>query len=104
MRKVYEIFILDWRRLFKAPLALLLVIALIILPSLYAWFNIEALWDPYSNTSGIKVAVSIDDEGAERRTREKPQQVNVGNQLKKTLEKNKKLGWTFVSEDEAKKA
>lgn len=46
MRKVYEIFILDWRRLFKAPLALLLVIALIILPSLYAWFNIEALWDP----------------------------------------------------------
>ncbi|EAC8755057.1 YhgE/Pip domain-containing protein, partial [Listeria monocytogenes] len=33
----------------------------------------------------------------------KPQQVNVGDQLKKTLEKNKKLGWTFVSEDEAKK-
>lgn len=29
--------------------------------------------------------------------------MNVGNQLKKTLEKNKKLGWTFVSEDEAKK-
>ncbi|HAC1142028.1 TPA_asm: DUF3533 domain-containing protein [Listeria monocytogenes] len=104
MRKVYEIFILDWRRLFKAPLALLLVIALIILPSLYAWFNIEALWDPYSNTSGIKVAVSIDDEGAEIDVPgKKPQQVNVGNQLKKTLEKNKKLGWTFVSEDEAKK-
>lgn len=104
MRKVYEIFILDWRRLFKAPLALLLVIALIILPSLYAWFNIEALWDPYSNTSGIKVAVSIDDEGAEVDVPgQKPEQINVGNQLKETLEKNDKLGWTFVSEKEAEK-
>ncbi|SQC72347.1 YhgE/Pip N-terminal domain [Listeria fleischmannii subsp. fleischmannii] len=65
MKKIVDIFILDWRRLFQAPLALLLVIALIILPSLYAWFNIEALWDPYSNTSGIKVAVAIDDKGAE---------------------------------------
>lgn len=103
MKKIVDIFILDWRRLFRAPLALLLVIALIILPSLYAWFNIEALWDPYSNTSGIKVAVAIDDKGAEVTVPGETKKVNVGQELKKTLKKNDKLGWTFVSNDEAQK-
>ncbi|WP_167629292.1 YhgE/Pip domain-containing protein [Listeria valentina] len=103
MKKVLGIFILDWRRVFKAPLALLLVIALIILPSLYAWFNIEALWDPYSNTKGIKVAVSIDDKGAEVSVPGKNKNVNIGSELKKKLKKNDKLGWTFVSNEKAQK-
>ncbi|MBC1501272.1 YhgE/Pip domain-containing protein [Listeria weihenstephanensis] len=103
MKKIWGIFILDWRRLFKAPIALVLVLALIILPSLYAWFNIEALWDPYSNTSGIKVAVVIQDEGAEINVPGKePQKINVGAQLKDQLKKNDALGWTFTSEDKAK--
>ncbi|MBC1458272.1 YhgE/Pip domain-containing protein [Listeria newyorkensis] len=103
MKKIWGIFILDWRRLFKAPIALTLVLALVILPSLYAWFNIEALWDPYSNTSGIKVAVVIEDEGAEITVPGKsPQKINVGTQLKEQLKKNDSLGWTFTTEDKAK--
>ncbi|EUJ28216.1 phage infection protein [Listeria floridensis FSL S10-1187] len=94
---------MDWRRVFKAPLALLLVVALVILPSLYAWFNIEALWDPYSNTKGIKVAVSIDDQGANVTVPGKNEHVNIGSELKKKLAENKKLGWTFVSNEEAQK-
>ncbi|MBC1604862.1 YhgE/Pip domain-containing protein [Listeria rocourtiae] len=105
MKKIWGIFILDWRRLFKAPIALMLVLALVILPSLYAWFNIEALWDPYSNTSGIKVAVVIEDKGAEITVPGKsPQQVNIGTQLKKQLRENDSLGWTFTSEDKAREA
>lgn len=103
MKKIWGIFILDWRRLFKAPIALLLVLALVILPSLYAWFNIEALWDPYSNTSGIKVAVVIEDKGAEINVPGKsPQKINVGTELKAQLKKNDSLGWVFTTENKAK--
>lgn len=104
MRKIFEIYILDWRRVFRAPLALLLIIALVILPSLYAWFNIAALWDPYSNTKGIKVAVTVEDKGSTVQVPgEKEKAINVGRELKNNLKKNKKLGWTFVSDKEAQK-
>ena len=34
-----------------------------IVPSLYAWFNIAASWDPYKNTGNLKVAVASLDKG-----------------------------------------
>lgn len=102
LRKILDIYLLDWRRVFRAPLALLLIIALVILPSLYAWFNIAALWDPYSNTKAIKVAVTVEDKGSTIEVPgKKTQSINVGKELKKKLEKNNKLGWTFVSNREA---
>ena len=33
--------------------ALVIAVGLCILPSLYAWFNIYANWDPYANTGNI---------------------------------------------------
>lgn len=41
------------------------MIGILILPSLYAWFNIYACWDPYGNTDNIKVAVANVDKGHE---------------------------------------
>lgn len=35
-----------------------------IIPSLYAWFNIKALWDPYANTGELPIAVYSDDQTA----------------------------------------
>ncbi len=70
-----------------------------LLPSAYAWFNIKSMWDPYGNTSGIKVAVASDDQGAiVHLTNNK---MNVGKETIKSLKKNRKLGWVFVSSDEA---
>lgn len=70
-----------------------------LLPSAYAWFNIKSMWDPYGNTSGIKVAVASDDQGAiVQLTNNK---MNVGKETMKNLKKNRKLGWVFVSSDEA---
>jgi putative membrane protein len=40
-----------------------LALGLAVLPSLYAWFNIYANWDPYGATGNMKVAVVISDEG-----------------------------------------
>ncbi|KLV22025.1 phage infection protein [Niallia circulans] len=98
MKNVFTIYRNDWIRIFKAPVAALLIVALMVLPSLYAWFNLAASWDPYSNTSGIKIAVTSEDEGAVIRD----SSVNIGDEIVSSLKKNDKLGWEFVSKEKAK--
>ena len=68
-------------------------------PALYAWFNIVGFWDPYSQTSHIRVAVANEDEGA---TKDQIGTVNVGAMLETQLKGNDQLGWHFVSADEAR--
>ena len=68
------------------------MLALIILPCLYCWFNVWALWDPYSNTGNLKVAVYSDDQSVKL----EGQKIEIGDQLIANLKKNDKLGWTFV--------
>ena len=97
LRNIFTIYKNDWVRIFRTPVALFLIIALMILPSLYAWFNLKASWDPYSNTSGIKIAITNEDEGAVIRDKE----VHIGDEITSTLKENDKLGWTFVSKKEA---
>ena len=61
MRNAFRIFRRDMKRLLRNPAAILVLIGVSILPSLYAWFNIAANIDPYANTSGIKVAEKQED-------------------------------------------
>ncbi|HJF79210.1 MAG TPA: hypothetical protein K8U99_06315, partial [Enterococcus cecorum] len=63
IRAIKELYLMDWRRIFAVPTAVFLVIAMLILPSLYAWFNIKALWDPYGNTGDLPIAVYNADAG-----------------------------------------
>ncbi len=44
MRNIGKLVALDWKRIFKSPLAFLLITALVVIPSLYCWFNVWALW------------------------------------------------------------
>ncbi len=47
-------------------MAIILIVGVAVLPSLYAWFNIYANWDPYGSAMGnMQVAVINADEGAE---------------------------------------
>ena len=64
MTNVVNIYLRDMKKIFTNIIALIVILAVIILPALYAWFNIGASWDPYSNTNGIKVVVVNDDKGA----------------------------------------
>lgn len=99
MRNIWQIYIQDWRNVGKVSTGILLVIAIALLPSVYAWINLKAMWDPYANTSGIKVAVTSQDQGAEVNGKH----INVGEEVISNLHKNKKLGWTFVDADEARR-
>lgn len=97
IKNVFHLYKLDWKRIFKSPVAVFLIIALMILPSLYAWFNIKALWDPYGNTGELPIAIYSDDVGGELGDKE----IAIGNQVMDTLKDNKQLGWRFVKSKKA---
>lgn len=92
LKHTWNLFKLDWRRIFRNPIAIFLMAALVIIPSLYAWFNIKALWDPYSNTGELPIAVYSADAGATFEDKD----IEIGNEVVKNLHKNKQLGWRFV--------
>ena len=99
MKNIVRIFRDDLKDIFTNLSVVIVIIALAILPSLYAWFNIKASWDPYGNTSNIAVAVVNNDEGAILLDKN----LNVGDQLIDKLKDNNSLGWKFVSSKEAEK-
>jgi putative membrane protein len=68
-----------------------------IIPSLYAWFNILANWDPYSATGNLQVAVANEDTGT---TNDLVGHLNAGDQVVSKLKHNKQLGWRFVDNEE----
>ncbi|MGO3733192.1 MAG: YhgE/Pip family protein [Vagococcus sp.] len=95
-KHVFELFKLDWIRIYKNKLTFVLIIALMAIPSLYAWFNIGALWDPYSNTGDIKIAVYSDDKTVDVMDKD----VNIGDEIIGNLKDNDSLGWQFVDSKE----
>lgn len=96
LKNVFYLYKLDWKRIFSNPISAFLIIALMILPSLYAWFNIKALWDPYGNTSELPIAVYSADKGAEFQDKH----IDIGDEVIDTLHKNKQLGWRFLDSKE----
>lgn len=52
MRNIWTVFKTDIRTLSKCFFACVVVVAIALLPSLYAWLNIYSNWDPYGNTGG----------------------------------------------------
>ena len=63
MRNIWTVFKTDMRSLSKCFFACVVVVAIALLPSLYAWLNIYSNWDPYGNTGGISIAIASLDEG-----------------------------------------
>lgn len=97
IKNILKIYKRDMKNILTNYVTLIITLALIILPSLYSWFNIKASWDPYGNTKGLLVAVVNLDKGAEFRN----VKVNVGNDVVKKLANNQSIGWKFVSESDA---
>ena len=98
MKKALEIFRRDIRRILVNPVAVVIMIGVAIIPSLYSWFNILANWDPYENTSDIKIAVVDEDQGTQI---DDLGETNAGEMIVERLKDNDQLGWTFVDRQEA---
>lgn len=97
MRNVINIFKQDLRNIKRVPLFALILLAIAVLPALYAWFNLESTWDPYANTKGIQIAVVNEDEGVEI----EGESINIGEEIVHSLKENQDFGWNFISKREA---
>ena len=99
VNKVLQIFKRDLHRLLHNPVAIVITIGVCIIPSLYAWYNIAANWDPYGNTAGVRIAVANEDAGVEN---EYVGSLNAGAQTVEELKQNHDLGWVFTDAAEAR--
>ena len=66
--------------------AVVVIMGLSVIPSLYAWFNILSNWDPYgeSATSNLNVVVASCDKGVELEGLE----LNIGDMVVSNLKEN----------------
>lgn len=98
LKKVLAIFKRDLKRILHNPVAVIVTIGVCIIPSLYAWFNIAANWDPYKNTQDVPVAIVNLDKGT---TTDSKGFISAGDKVVEALDKNRKLDWEFMGEKEA---
>ncbi len=99
MKNIGIIFRRDIKGLLKNFLALVIAVGICVLPALYAWFNIYANWDPYSNTGNVKIAVVNNDEGW---VNDDNENLNMGDSVVDALKEKDSIGWVFLdSEDDA---
>lgn len=97
MKNIKNVFLNDLRKMRKNVIAIIVILGICILPSLYAWFNIAAVWDPYKNTGNIPVAVVNLDKGSNLNGLE----LHVGKQVESDLKGNKNIDWSFISHKKA---
>ena len=90
MGNVLRMLLRDFKRLLKAPAAMIVVGALLVLPSLYTWYNVVAFWNPYDATGNLSVAVVNQDVGA---SADMTGQLSVGDKLIEELQANDQLSW-----------
>ncbi|WP_251230753.1 YhgE/Pip domain-containing protein [Adlercreutzia aquisgranensis] len=89
----------DVRRLFSNTVCVIITMGLIVLPSIFAWYNIIACWNVFDNTGNLKVAVANSDEGYESDLIPIP--VNVGDQVVSALRANDQIHWVITDEEDA---
>ena len=99
MKKIIALLKQDLSRVRGSVVACIVAVGLVIVPTLYAWFNIAGSWDPYGNTGNLKVAVANSDEGYLSDLI--PVRVNIGDTVVSSLRENDNIDWVFVKEGEA---
>lgn len=100
MRNIWTVFKTDVKTLSKCFFACAVVVAIAVLPSLYAWLNIYSNWDPYGNTGGISIALVSLDKGY---TDEDGVFTNKGQDVVDDLREATSIDWVILdSEKQAK--
>ena len=95
---IFAIFARDVKRVVRNPVALVIVLGMIAMPSAYAWYVVVANWDPYSNTAAMKVAVANEDAGCDS---PEAGRLDVGRSVVDQLHDNHDMGWEFTDRESA---
>lgn len=99
MKMIFRICKHDIRCLFNNVVTAIIVLGLVLLPSLFSWYNVLACWDVFDNTDNLKVAVANTDAGYQSDL--VPLTINLGDQVQNALLEDKEMEWVFTSEEDA---
>ena len=99
MSNVWHLFRGDMRRLFSNAMNIIITVGLVVMPSIFAWYNIIACWNVFDNTGNLTVAVANVDDGYESDL--VPLRVNIGEQVVSALRANDEIDWAFTTEEDA---
>ena len=98
MRNILNIIVHDFRRLTSSVVALVILMGIIVVPCLFAWFNTLSNDDPFKpqSTGRIPVAVVSEDEGTEMLGLN----INVGEKFIDAVNGNDMIGWDVLEDKE----
>lgn len=99
MGNIWRLFRFDMSRLRVNAVSIIITVGLIIMPSLFAWYNIIACWNVFDNTGNLTVAVANTDEGYQSDL--VPLRINVGDQVVSALRANDQIDWHITDEEDA---
>ncbi len=97
IKEAIKIFKNDLKTIRNLPLLVIFLLVIVCLPSLYILLTLPSIWDPYSQTSNIEVAVVNNDLGYTTNGT----YYNVGNTMVDELKSNRNLSWQFVDKKTA---
>lgn len=96
MKQIWDIYKKDLHSIVSQIMTVVVIAGLIFLPSLYAWLNIKASWDPYAKTDQIPIGFVNEDVGAVIQGED----VHVGNDLEEQLSEDANFSWHFIDREE----
>lgn len=89
----------EWKNILKNHWIQIVLVALILIPSIYTVVFLGSMWDPYGNSGDLPVAVVNKDKAVDYNDKK----LDVGNQLVDKLKDNDSLDFHFVNSKEANK-
>lgn len=89
----------EWKNIFHNAWIIIVIIAIILIPSIYSSVFLGSMWDPYGNTKNIPVAVVNED----KEVSYNGETLHVGEELANNLRDNDSMNFCIVNKDEAKK-
>ena len=87
----------EWKSLLKNKILIVVLIAIIAIPFIYAGLFLKSMWDPYGNLNKLPVAVVNEDRPVEY----EGNTLSIGDDLTDALKENDSLDFHFVDRSEA---
>lgn len=87
----------EWKNLFQNPILVVVMAAILMIPTIYAGLFLGSMWDPYGELDQLPVAVVNQDRPVEYNERT----LEIGNDLVNTMKEDMTLDFHFTSEADA---
>ncbi|KAA8380533.1 YhgE/Pip domain-containing protein [Leuconostoc carnosum] len=90
---------IEWQKIWRNKFMVIVLIAVMLVPSLYALGFLKSMWDPYGEIKNLPVAVINEDQSVKYNGKT----LAVGEQLKHNLENSNTMKFSFPSQKVANK-